>query len=197
MDPYSVLGVSRDASREEITKAYHRKMRIVHPDRGGSNVATQEVTAAYQQALANLRRPAPASSFSGGMGAAQWTPTRGSSLFYLVMEWMSETAAQPEPTPRRSTKEADEQLHQRLADLDRLAIKARIDYDNSMAKPRSRLKAKLKELSKRPNAGQYMQVLRDFDAQDAALYKKYLMTLRAINNEKAQARDDYRRGLVE
>ncbi|HOQ14976.1 MAG TPA: DnaJ domain-containing protein, partial [Bacillota bacterium] len=31
-DPYSVLGVSRDASDEEITRAYRALARKYHPD---------------------------------------------------------------------------------------------------------------------------------------------------------------------
>jgi curved DNA-binding protein CbpA len=49
-DPYFVLGVARQASGEEIARAYRRAARASHPDGGGAGSAErfQTVSDAYQ-----------------------------------------------------------------------------------------------------------------------------------------------------
>lgn len=47
-NPYTVLGVPADATIEQIRKAYRRKARTTHPDRGGSAREFNEVTGAYR-----------------------------------------------------------------------------------------------------------------------------------------------------
>ncbi|WP_297055534.1 DnaJ C-terminal domain-containing protein [Thermosulfurimonas sp.] len=52
MDPFQILGVSPRASWEEIRRAYLRKVKSLHPDRGGD----REAYLALQEAYETLRR---------------------------------------------------------------------------------------------------------------------------------------------
>lgn len=66
-DPYKILGVSPDASDEEIKQAYRRLAKQYHPDRnpGDERAAQmmQKINAAYEQ-IKNPEKAAP----SGGTG---------------------------------------------------------------------------------------------------------------------------------
>jgi DnaJ-class molecular chaperone len=46
-DPYSTLGVHKDATPEQIKRAHRRKVRKAHPDTGGSAAEFHEVQSAY------------------------------------------------------------------------------------------------------------------------------------------------------
>ena len=63
-DPYSILGVSRDASDEDIKKAYRKLSRIYHPDANINNpnkdqaeAKFKEIQQAYQQIMKEKEMP--------------------------------------------------------------------------------------------------------------------------------------------
>lgn len=74
-DPYKVLGVSPDASDDEIKRAYRKLARKYHPDYnpGDENAAKkmQEINAAYEQ----IKNPQPQSSAGGQSGSAGYGQT--------------------------------------------------------------------------------------------------------------------------
>ena len=47
MDYYTVLGVSKNASQEELKKAYKKSSMQHHPDRGGDESKFKEINEAY------------------------------------------------------------------------------------------------------------------------------------------------------
>ena len=48
IDPYEILGVKPDATKDEIQKAYRKKSFAAHPDHGGSNKKMILVNAAFE-----------------------------------------------------------------------------------------------------------------------------------------------------
>ena len=52
-----LLGVEKNASREEILAAHRRLVALVHPDKGGSNAQVHEANDARDLLLADLPPP--------------------------------------------------------------------------------------------------------------------------------------------
>ena len=70
-DPYQVLGVSRDASDDEIKQAYRRLAKQYHPDRNPGDATAakkmQEINAAYEQ-IKNPEKANPQGGYNGYAG---------------------------------------------------------------------------------------------------------------------------------
>jgi len=57
--PFDVLGIEPGADEEEVTRAYRRRVKEVHPDQGGSAEAFQAVREAYELLQENPDASAP------------------------------------------------------------------------------------------------------------------------------------------
>ena len=73
-DYYQILGITRDASAEEIKKAYRELAHKYHPDKGGDEKKFKEIAEAYQ-ILSNKEKRAQYDKFGrvfeGGQGFGQ------------------------------------------------------------------------------------------------------------------------------
>ena len=84
MDPYEVLGVSRDASDEEIKKAYRRLSRKYHPDANVNNPHKDEaeekfkqIQQAYSTIMKERQYGSAGNAQGGGAGAGGGNPFGG------------------------------------------------------------------------------------------------------------------------
>ncbi|MEX2008115.1 MAG: DnaJ C-terminal domain-containing protein [Candidatus Spechtbacterales bacterium] len=72
-DYYSILGVPRDASQEDIKKAYRKLAHAHHPDRGGEEAKFKEVNEAYQ-ILGNAKKRTQYDQFGGAFDGSAGGP---------------------------------------------------------------------------------------------------------------------------
>ena len=87
-DPYKVLGISRDASDDEIKRAYRCLAKQYHPDRNPGDAAAakkmQQINAAYEQ----IKNPEKAQQSAGqaGYGSYGYDPFGGYQHAYTGRE---------------------------------------------------------------------------------------------------------------
>lgn len=134
LDPYSTLGVSKDASTEDIKAAYRRIARRLHPDvnqnNPGAAVQFQDITVAYELLLDPDRRrvfddqaqkrQAADSSYSFNLRVTPSkrvvTPMNEPQVIYLLAEILPDSRAREENLKRDS----------------RLNLTLVLDHSNSM-----------------------------------------------------------------
>ena len=88
-DPYSILGVSSDATDEEVKNAYRALARKYHPDNYGddnplkdlANEKMQEINAAYDE-IQRTRTSGNSSQSSSGNGYTNYGGQSSSSGIY-------------------------------------------------------------------------------------------------------------------
>jgi DnaJ domain len=77
MNPYQILGIGKDCTREEAKEAFRSRAYHAHPDRGGETKTFIRIRRAYEQILADLeRQPVPDASKSEQVVAKSTQPPR-------------------------------------------------------------------------------------------------------------------------
>jgi curved DNA-binding protein CbpA len=82
-DPYIVLGVPRQASAEEIARAYRRAARESHPDGGGGSVERFRLVSDAYEVLRDARRRAVYDR-SHPLAESRTAGARGQSVRYAA-----------------------------------------------------------------------------------------------------------------
>src|SRR4051812_2404283 len=67
-DPYKVLGVAKNASEDEIKKAYRKLARQWHPDQNAGNAQAEEKFKEVQEAYDTIGDPKKRKEFDSGGG---------------------------------------------------------------------------------------------------------------------------------
>lgn len=73
-DPYTVLGVSKSASEEDVKKAFRKQAKVLHPDRNTSDPKAKDKFAELNSAYEILGDPAKRRQFDAGEIDAEGKP---------------------------------------------------------------------------------------------------------------------------
>lgn len=73
-DPYTVLGVSKSASEEDVKKAFRKQAKVLHPDRNTSDPKAKDKFAELNSAYEILGDPAKRKQFDAGEIDAEGKP---------------------------------------------------------------------------------------------------------------------------
>src|SRR3990167_2507578 len=79
MDYYQILGITKNASQEEIKKAFHKLAHKYHPDKGCDEKKFKEINEAYQ-VLSDAKKRAQYDQFGNtfdGVFSAEGGPASG------------------------------------------------------------------------------------------------------------------------
>lgn len=81
MDPYATLGISRNATEDELKRAFRKEAMKWHPDRAGNspeaNNRFHEVSLAYQTISSNINNKPQAESYRSN---AEWAQDKGPDI---------------------------------------------------------------------------------------------------------------------
>lgn len=136
-DPYGVLGVRRQASADEIARAYRRAARATHPDSGGFGAGTerfQAVSDAYdllrdpgRRAGYDQRHPLPRPAGAAAAGGSVRYAAPGSQ--HVVLGSRPPSAPVPAPLGLRDLDQAP--MARGLRDVDEMfRVALRLLYGN-------------------------------------------------------------------
>ena len=97
-DYYKSLGVSRDASAEDIKKAFYKLAHKYHPDKGGDATKFKEINEAYQ-VLSNKEKRAQYDKFGrvfeGGQGGQGFSGFQGFPGGFSNAQWQKSDFGSP------------------------------------------------------------------------------------------------------